>query len=56
MNRAGRNWLSLAAVKIAMAALTVIMLAAALVCTSTYAWIARCGGTAAEGTKPWLGW
>ena len=56
MNRAGKHWLSVAAVKIGMTALTVITLAASLLCMSTYAWIARCGGTAAEGAKPWLGW
>jgi hypothetical protein len=56
MGHGGRHWLGITAVKIGMAVLTAATLAASLLCTSTYAWIARCGGTTAEGAKPWLGW
>jgi hypothetical protein len=56
MSHAGRHWLGVTAVKIGMGALTAVTLATSLLCTSTYAWIAKCGGTAAEGAKPWLGW
>ena len=55
MNHAGRHWLGITAVKIGMAVLTAATLAASLLCTSTYSWIARCGGVA-EGGRPWLGW
>ena len=55
MIRAGRRWLAIAAVKIGMAVLTAVTLAASLLCTSTSSWIARCGGVA-EGGRPWLGW
>jgi hypothetical protein len=55
MNRAGRRWLGITAVKIGTAVLTAAALSAPLLCTSTYGWMARCGGIA-EGGRPWLGW
>jgi hypothetical protein len=55
MIRADRCWLSVAAVKIGMAVLTVVILTASLLCTRTYSWMARCGGIAEVG-RPWLGW
>ncbi len=55
MTYGGRRWLSITVVKIGMAVLTAVTLAASLLCTSTYGWIARCGGVS-EGGRPWLGW